>query len=134
MTKAGQTDLDIRDLFDLPEEVELLMDFKSPEDRTIGNDTVVDPREGEVFRTAKRKELLATIVNKKKFNSTQGVRPVMTWLEIAAPVYDKPQNTVVSQINKDGTETEVPLEKSLEIHDCGKPDDFKVIRKDVSAN
>ena len=133
VTKADQMGREIRDLFGLSEEIELLMDFKSPDDEVIGDDTAVDLREGEVFRTRKRKNLLTIIVNKKKFNSTQGVKPEMTGMEIAALVYDKPENTVVSQINKDGTETEIALGNTVKIHECGKPDEFKVIRKDVNA-
>lgn len=130
VTKHKQTGREIRDLFDLPDEVELLQDFKSPEDEVVADEATVDLREGEVFRTRKRKDLLTIIVNKKKFNWTEGVKPKMTGLEIAALVYDKPENTVVSQINKDGTETEIPLGNTVKIHDC---DEFKVIRKDVNA-
>ncbi|MDD5141786.1 MAG: E2/UBC family protein [Verrucomicrobiales bacterium] len=130
VTKPDQTGRTIRDLFDLSDEVELLKDFKSPNDEVISDDTAIDLREGEVFLTQKRKDLLTIIVNKKKFNSTQGVKKEMTGLEIATLVYDKPENTVVSKINKDGTETEIALGSKVKIHEC---DEFKVIRKDVNA-
>jgi len=130
VTKPDQTGRTIRDLFDLSDEVELLKDFKSPDDEVVGDDAAVDLREGEVFLTRKRKDLLTIIVNKKKFNSTQGVKDEMTGLEIAALVYDKPENTVVSQINKDGTEKPIGLGDKVKVHDC---DEFKVIRTNVNA-
>jgi hypothetical protein len=132
VVKPDQNGRSIRDLFNLPDEVELLKDFESPTDEIIGDDASVNLGDGEVFRTRKRTDLLTIIVNKKKFNSTQGVKPEMTGLEIAALVYDKPQNTTVSRLEGEHDEKEIPvgLAEKIKIHECEK---FKVIRNDVNA-
>jgi len=129
VVKPDQNGRSIRDLFNLSGEVELLKDFESPTDEVISDDTSVNLADGEVFRTRKRTDLLTIIVNKKKFNTTQGVKPEMTGLEIATLVYDKPEDTVVFKI--EGTnEIPVGLAEKIKIHEC---EEFKVIRKNVNA-
>ena len=56
----------------------------------------------------------------------------MTGLEIAALVYDKPENTTVSKLEGEHDEKEIPvgLKDTIKIHECEK---FKVIRNDVNA-
>ena len=132
VVKPDQNGRSIRDLFNLPDEVELLKDFEAPTDEIIGDNAFVNLADGEVFRTRKRTDLLTIIVNKKKFNSTQGVKPEMTGLEIAALVYDKPQNTTVSRLEGEHDDNEIPvgLAEKIKIHECEK---FKVIRNDVNA-
>ena len=129
VVKPEQSGRSIKELFSLPGEVELVRDLESPVDELVGDETAVDLADGEVFRTRKRCDLLAIIVNKKKFTTVDGVKPVMTGREIAALVYEKPEDTCVLQV-KDGKETEVGLDQAVRIHDC---DEFKVIRKNVNA-
>ncbi|HUA68221.1 MAG TPA: hypothetical protein VMA13_06710 [Candidatus Saccharimonadales bacterium] len=129
VVKPEQSGRSIRDLFSLPGEIELLKDFESPMDEIIRDEAVVNLAEGEVFRTRRRHDLLTIIVNKKKFNSTQGVKPEMTGLEIAALVYDKPENTAVFRLEGE-KEIPVGLTEKIKIHEC---EAFKVIRKDVNA-
>ncbi len=129
VVKPGQSGRSIKDLFGLTGEVELLRDLESPVDEVVADETVVNLADGEVFRTRKRCDVLTIIVNKKKFTTVDGVKPVMTGREIAALAYENPDDTCVSQV-KDGKETEVGLEQSVKIHGC---DEFKVIRKNVNA-
>ena len=49
--RPEQTGRTIRDLFKSPDEVELLRDFKSPDDKVIGDNDSADFREGPVFIT-----------------------------------------------------------------------------------
>lgn len=51
VVKPEQTGRTIRDLFKLPDNVELLRDFKSPHDEVIGDNDSADFREGPVFIT-----------------------------------------------------------------------------------
>lgn len=95
VVKPDQSGRFIRDLFNLPDEVELLKDFESPNDEVIGDDTALNLADGEVFCTRKRADLLTIIVNKKSFNSTQGVKLEMTGLESRCPRCQTPARKTI---------------------------------------
>jgi hypothetical protein len=66
--KPDQTGRTIRDLFNLPEDVELLRDFHSPHDEPIGDDEPAAFTDGPVFVTKKTKITVKVNNNPVKFN------------------------------------------------------------------
>lgn len=127
--RPSQTGRTIRDEFDLPDDLELLRDYESPQDQPIGDDDSANFGDGPVFRTRKRQCQLRIIVNRKQFTTADGVKPEMKGREIAALVFPDPDRTCVFKVGPDADQP-IGLEETVKIKNG---DEFKVVRNDVVA-
>ena len=127
--KPAQTGRSLRDLFALPEHVELLRDLMSPDDIVVGPDDSAEFAAGCVFRTRHHHTQLEIKVNKLQFTEKDGVKPRMTGREIAALVEPDPSQTKVQEITPHGPK-DIPLDHEVEIENC---EEFKVIRCNINA-
>jgi hypothetical protein len=127
--REHQTGKTLRDLFELPEDDELLRDFHSPVDQVIEGNAAALFSDGCVFRTRKRTRHLTIVVNKMPFTEADGVKRRMTGLEIASLVEkEHAKNSTVERVKPNPAP--IPLTEEIEIHDC---DEFKVIRGNINA-
>ena len=125
--RADQTGRTLRDLFGFILEVLLFRDYESPIDKLIGLDDKANFHDGCVFYTRRKHHLLTIFVNDKPFNQDDGVKHDMTGTEIAALVFDDPQNYDVYKLPGDEV---IKPGQHVDIHDCER---FKVIRKTVTG-
>lgn len=125
----SQTGKTIRELFGLRDDVNLVRDYESPHDEAVG---LADPapfERGPLFITRRQHAALSIIVNRKRFNETDGVKKRMTGRQFAALVSDNPDATEVFKLTG-GQSEPVPLDKEIAVHDC---DEFRVIRNNVAG-
>lgn len=125
----NQTGKTIRELFDLKDDVNLVRDYESPHDESIGLEDAAPFDKGPVFYTRRQHAQLAIIVNNKRFTEAEGVKHRMTGRQIAALVSDNPDRTEVFRVKK-GESEPVPLDKEIHIENC---DEFRVIRNNVAG-
>ena len=124
-----QTGKTIRELFSLKDDVNLIRDYESPQDQSIGLEDAAPFDKGPVFYTRRLHTQLAIIVNNKRFTEAEGVKHHMTGRQIAALVSDNPDATEVFRLKR-GEPEPVPLNKEIHVENC---DEFRVIRNNVAG-
>ncbi len=124
-----QTGKTIRELFGLRDDANLVRDYESPQDQSIGLEDAAPFDKGPVFYTRRPHTQLAIIVNNKRFTEAEGVKHQMTGRQIAALVSDNPDSTEVFRL-KTGEPEPVPLDREIHVENC---DEFRVIRNNVAG-
>jgi hypothetical protein len=128
-TNPNQTGKSVRELFGLRDDANLVRDYESPQDQSIGLEDAAPFEKGPVFYTRRQHTQLAIIVNNKRFTEAEGVKHQMTGRQIAALVSDTPGATEVFRLGK-GEPEPVPLDKETHVENC---DEFRVIRNNVAG-
>src|SRR5690606_4479711 len=100
-TRGNQNGTTLRDLFTLPHHVQLVRDTEGPNDINIDLDSAADFTDGPVYYTRQVQAGLRITVNHRVFTEHEGVKPVMTGLEIATLVYpEDPSQTSVTYVTQ----------------------------------
>ena len=125
-TNTNQTEVSLKQLFALADQVRLIRDYKSPNDTLIEYAEAVPFEVGPVFITRKVQSKLRITVNHRPFTEEDGVKDRMTGLAIAALVYPEDPRQTKVQLG----ERVIGSDEEITIGGC---ESFEVVRCDVKG-
>jgi hypothetical protein len=125
-TNSRQTEVTLKQLFALAEQVRLVRDLKSPNDVVIDYAEAVPFENGPVFITRKVQSHLRITVNHRPFTEDDGVKERMSGLAIAALVYPEDPGQTKVQLG----DRVIGRTEEIDIHGC---ENFEVVRCDVKG-